>query len=352
MTTSRIHIREDAWLVEDIVSSYNPDGTGTIKLPVSQRQWAWKHKTGLKKMMKLVDSVMMGFPIPTCIMNRISGNEFQIYDGRHRIETLWNYVNDKFKWDDKLYSELSADEKTRFNERKLPLTILVKATPLQLTDVFIRLNNGIPLKDYDMFWANKDTPLVSTVERYVYPNAELSRVLGGLSLSTRNHLSHWVGLVYGLATNNSGNMTTSYLRISMDEDNGGLNVPISVDANTRIQNGIRALCSLYGKSNVRAPVSVTDMKSYRILGKITAFFLDEWMKAVNKNTVVDKWVDIIVKYRTDGGNMKSAFHATGTNNLNSTNIANVIRNVNHFHETGELPPDNRSVASDDDPDDE
>ena len=106
MATARIHIREDAWLVEDIVSSYNPDGTGTIKLPVSQRQWAWKHKTGLKKMVKLVDSVMMGFPIPTCILNRISGNEFQMYDGRHRIETLWNYVNDKFKWDDKLYSEL------------------------------------------------------------------------------------------------------------------------------------------------------------------------------------------------------------------------------------------------------
>ena len=342
-----MRVREDAWLVDDITFQYNRDGsgTGTLQLPLAQRQWAWKNKNGAKKMVKLIDSVIRGFPIPSCILNRISQTKYDIYDGRHRIETMCRFKNNEFKWNDKFYSELEKTERDLFNERRIPLTILSGATPFQLADAFIRLNSGSPLKDYDMFWAWRDTPLLKAVENLVINNERLSVALGHLDMTYRPDLANWVALVYGLATSNSGNVTTSFLRITSDEVNNGLNVEVD---ESFVADGIAAYCSVLETAWSRAGVTVSDTekRTFKKVGKVAAFFLEEWMTTRDKQAVISKWTDVLVRYRTEA-NMKSALTVTGAQNLNDKKIAAVLNRLNYYLVHNRLP-DGASVDSDDD----
>jgi hypothetical protein len=337
MAIDNLRIREDAWLVEDIVFQYNPtgDGSGTLQLPVFQRQWAWKHKNGLKKMTNLIDSAIRGFPIPCCILNRVSHVKYDIYDGRHRIETMYKFKNDEFKWNDKLYSELSAAEKETFNERRIPMTILTGATSYQLAEAFIRLNSGSHLKDYDMFWAWKEKPLLQAVERLVLNNERLSVALGNVDLKYRPDLANWVALVYGLATHNSGNITTSYLRISNDEVNNGLDIEVN---DAFVTAGITAFIQVLETAWARAGVAILDKEKtvFKKVGKIAAFFLHEWITSGNKPAVIAKWGDVLVRYRTES-DMKSALTVTGAQNLNDKKITAVLERLNTYLVTGRLP---------------
>lgn len=318
-------IREDRWAIADIVTMYNPDGSGDITLPLSQRQWAWNNKRGELKQRKLIDSVMKRFPIPTCILHRTGLRTFQIYDGRHRIETIWRYYNDMFTWDEKKFSELTDEEKRCFTQREIPVTIVSGATPEQLADMFIRLNAGVPLKDYDLLWANRDTPLIRCVDRFVRNNERLSLCFGGLNMKERKDLANWTAIVCGLATNNSGNITTSYIRICSD-----VGLDISIDEH-RIQSGIEAICNLLESANARFPVDDKEKRTLKKVGKVLAFFLDDWMRSEDKSAILEKWVGVIGRLRSsERTNMLATLSTTGAQNLTATKISTVLEKVNRY----------------------
>lgn len=330
---NQMNITEDSWFIEQIVEDYNPDNTGSLYLPISQREWAWKNARGIVKQQRLIDSAMNGYPIPTCILNRVSTTRFEIYDGRHRIETLWRYANDLFKWNGKLFSELTQDEKDRFNNRKIPVTIVRRATLSQLADIFMRLNNGVALTDSDYFWACRDRNLVKAVERLVITNDRLKAALGGVDLKYRKDLANWVAHVYGLATRNSGNMTTSYIRIAED---GGLDVEVDDEY---VKAGLDALCTIYETANSSSRVADKDKKCLKKIGRIAAFALAEWMddKYPNKQAVITKWVGIVIRHRMlteDGMRMLQQLTTSGAQNLNSTKITKVLEQVNRFVNSG------------------
>jgi hypothetical protein len=350
-----MRVDEQPRLIEDVLNEYNfyDNLDGNLYLPASQRMWAWKDKRGMKKMIKLIDSVMSGFPIPSCILHRVSNRRYEVYDGRHRIETMWKYKNGEFKWNDKFYQDLSVVEKDLFNRRRIPLTIVSGATPSQLADAFIRLNSGSPLKDSDMFWAMKDSSLLKAVDRLIHKNERLSTALGKQDLKNRPDLSNWVALVYSLATRNSGNMTTSYIRISNDSD-GGLDVEVD---DVFVKQGIDAVCSvleaawlkLDGVELMGGPARVPDSekKKFKKVGKIMAFFLEEWMKSDNKLATITKWRDIVVRYRTEP-NVPRAFAVNG-GYLTSAKIKTVLTRLNYFLETGKLDDDSSYESEDEDP---
>lgn len=314
--------------MSDVVKDFKPpteDGTDRdIRLPSCQREWAWKNSRGLKKMQGLIDSVMMGYPIPTCILNRTSMRQFEIYDGRHRIETMYRYANDRFEWNGKKYSTLSDTEKDQFNNRQIPVTITIEATNSQLSDMFIRLNKGVPLKDYDIFWANRHTPLVSAVERLVFPHQRLSRSLGDVDMRARTDLANWVALVHGLNTREAGNISTSHIRVF---DNGGQDRSVNDEF---VTTGLDALATLYEMANEQFPANTVEKRRYKKVGKITAFFLADWLAALDKDAAITKWVDIIGRVRRSEYNMLRALTTTGAQNLTAGKISQVLDQVNRW----------------------
>jgi hypothetical protein len=334
--TQQMRIREDKWTVKQIAESYvNPNGTenisGDIYVPVSQREWAWKHLRGETKKQKLIDSVMNGFPIPTCIVNKVNKSRYEVHDGRHRMETLQLYYTDKFRWNSKLFSDLSSDEKARFEYREIPITIMLEATPVQLADAFIRLNSGSPLKDYDYFWAHRSRPFMQSVINFICNNDRLSRALGGLNLNTRGDLSNWAAVMAGLATKNGGNITTSYLRVSTE-----VGLDTIVDEHY-VTAGIGAICELLEEANRKFPTSDKDKRSLKKVGKIIAYFLSDWI-AYSNQTTHDKWVSVIGKLRSSEEDVREgmglALTTSGAQNLTTTKIEKVLGQVNRYLDTG------------------
>lgn len=351
----RVHVQDQPWSVMDLVTEYAPDNSGTIVVPEDQREWAWKGERGLRKQKSLIDSVFYGYPIPSLILNKMSRTRFEVYDGRHRIETLWRFYTDRLEWNGRRYSQLCEDDKRIFRERTLPATITQNATREQLADMFIRLNSGAPLKDYELLWARRGSRLVSATRRLVCQNARLSRALGGLDMNYRPDLSNWTALTAGLSTWNAGNMTTSFIRLSGD-------VSLGLDMEIREENvtvGLNALCSLLEAANAAYPVLPKQQKQLKKVGKVMAFFLHEWMDADEEDqpAVQTKWVTIIGRLRgteDDRKKMLAALHTTGAQNLTSTRISETLAQVEAYLDDNAFFPEiiDASVEDDEDENDD
>jgi len=328
----RVNVQDTPWTVFNLVSDYSPDNSGSIVVPEGQREWAWKSKRGHVKMQKLIDSVFYGFPIPSLILNKRRSNRnyiYEVYDGRHRIETLWKYYHDEFKWQDHLYSELSDEDKRLFCERTIPATITQGATAEQLADMFIRLNAGVPLKDYDLLWANRARPLVRATREIVCNNARLSAALGGLTMTNRADLANWTAMVAGLSSQNAGNMTTSFIRLAGDP---GLGLDMDVNEDN-VRAGIDAYCNLLEMANIAFPPSTAEQRKFKKVGKIAAFFFAEWMSSANKIAVQGKWHEVIGRLRSDAvvaGHMSNALHTTGAQNLTASKIEETLAQVDAY----------------------
>jgi hypothetical protein len=265
------------------------------------------------------------------ILNKINRARLEVYDGRHRIETLWRFFNDCFKWNGRFYSELCEDDKRIFRERTIPATITQSATNVQLGDMFIRLNSGAPLKDYDLLWAKRHSPLVSATRRLVCGNGRLSNALGGQDLHHRPDLGNWVALAAGLSTWNAGNMTSSFVRLSGDKSIG-----LSMEIREHnIIAGVNALCALLEDANRMYPVLAKEQRKLKKIGRMTAFFLHEWMEAAEENrpAIHAKWLTILERLRGDEAVRRladRATHTTGAQNLTIDRIKETIAQVNAY----------------------
>ena len=221
-----------------------------------------------------------------------------------------------------------------------------------------------------MFWAYRDTNLVKAVRLYIQDSTRLKMALGGLDLGRRADLANWVGLVYGLALQNAGEMTTSFQRISSAEHEptleakqmatlelfdaalnkkkkgpsialvsssnkvNGLNIYVNPG---HVVQGIDALCLLLETANDKHTALPTEKRSLKKLGKLIAFFFDDWLKASNKDEIVAKWVEVIGRLRgndTQKEAMILALSTTGAQNLTSSKIASVIKQVNEHLKGG------------------
>jgi hypothetical protein len=335
-------IKEDSWTLEYIGDNYSEDDErreGLIYLPSGQRNWAWKNKKGATKMEKLIDSLIHNYPVPSSIVNLTSGR-YEIYDGRHRMETIWRFRNNRFTWKGLHYKDLCENDRYKFDNRKIPVTIVYakkgqSVSVDQLADIFIRLNSGQQLSDSDMFWAYRDTHVMKGVRSLILENARLKAVFGDIDMNYRPDLANWVAYYRGLSTV-AGNMSTSYHRAS---ENDGLQAKLDEEA---VRNGIDALCTLYERANTGFPASSKELRSYKKIGFVNAFFLADWMSAdvATKPAIITKWLGVIGRLRSDADTqrkMRYALHTTGgAQNLTAKKIDEVIGQVNKYLEKDEV----------------
>jgi hypothetical protein len=324
--TRRIRIDEVPYTVESLAQQFNEE----IRVPECQREHSWKGKRGLVRKQKLIDSAMHGYPIPSIILNRLGRLHDEVYDGRHRIQTFHEYRNDKFAWNGAKYSELSADDRAKFDERRIPVTIVRNATSQQLADVFIRLNSGVALKDYDYLKAHRESPLVAAAITHISRNARLASALGYASLEGWKDLANWTALACGLSTENPGNITTSWIRLS-----DYIYEAVNEDA---IQRGVDAICVLLERANEAYPAIDKERQRLKRIGRLLAYFVAEYLEVPNNDTI-QKWVGVIGRLRGNVGQryeMTRALTTTGAQNLTETKIQTVLDQVNTLLETGVL----------------
>ncbi len=116
--------------------------------PDFQRKDVW----GPKQTSELVESILMGIPIPTIYLFEMKDGTKQVVDGRQRISTILKFFNDKFSLKDlkilpqcngKKFSELDVKMQGIFEDYQLFFYIIQPPTPERVKyDIFDRVNRG------------------------------------------------------------------------------------------------------------------------------------------------------------------------------------------------------------------
>jgi hypothetical protein len=348
-TTRDVTSHSSSMKISLICVRYNPEEPerSRLRLPEFQRQWAWKGKNGLAKKQGLIDSILHGYPIPPLILNHVVedlNDYWDVYDGRHRIETIWQFKNNKFGIPtidgDRLvkFEELSPEDQNAFLETEM-ITVVTENTPeVRLSEIFIRLNGGKPLSDKDLIWASKGTPLVRDVIDKLSDYADRFHDTFLLDVSTlqnirkSGYLTDFVGLMYGLSTGSAGDMSCSYMRMCRN-----LSHRLNIE---RVNAGLDAMFALFNTANELHPFirdNVRKIRSQVKLGTLLPYYFhDRYQGTADEYAEIDaKWVTIIGFLRRNPDTI--LLKTSGAQNLNIRKVTDVVRRVNIWWRGDHIP---------------
>lgn len=71
--------------------------SGAIKIPAFQRNYVWDHK----RASKLIESIILGLPIPQVFLYEESRNSFLVIDGQQRLMSIYYFIKQRFPKKDK-----------------------------------------------------------------------------------------------------------------------------------------------------------------------------------------------------------------------------------------------------------
>jgi len=146
-----MEIKNDQWAIFSACTrkkKINPQ-------PQYQRTQVWS----VKKKQDLIDSILRGYDVPKFYLRTTSNAlyEQEVVDGQQRLNAIWGFVEGEFKLgptsrdlqDGDLYdvgfADLSSDMKDQFHGYNLHMVIIQDATELEIRDLFLRLQEGVPL---------------------------------------------------------------------------------------------------------------------------------------------------------------------------------------------------------------
>ena len=133
---------------------------GDIDIPKFQRGFVWD----IKKASRLIESIMMGLPIPPVFFHLNEDNTYLVIDGRQRLESIFFFIdgifhsagkkhsfsirgiNPKNGLFGKTYKEFDEADKRKFKNYVLRATIIKQMNPKKdvtsIYHIFERLNTG------------------------------------------------------------------------------------------------------------------------------------------------------------------------------------------------------------------
>lgn len=116
-----------------------------------------------KQKSRLIESILLGIPLPSFYFNEDSYGNWEVIDGLQRLCSLKDYIIDKKlklrdleflgkKYNGTVYSELSREDQRRINGHKVTLNVINKGTPKKVKYViFKRVNTaGLQLTPQEM----------------------------------------------------------------------------------------------------------------------------------------------------------------------------------------------------------
>lgn len=116
--------------------------------PDFQRQYVWKGP----QRWGLIESIMLGIPLPSFYFNEDKTGKLQVVDGVQRLTTIKLFVENKFKLDEmaylkgletQTYQAVDGVYRRRFQQTQIVAHVIDPQTPYRLKfDVFKRINTG------------------------------------------------------------------------------------------------------------------------------------------------------------------------------------------------------------------
>lgn len=106
----------------------------------------------------LIDSMFRDYDIPKIYLHKTGRDTFDVIDGQQRLRTIWEYFSGEFSLpknadpvDDmdiagKKYDDLDMDLMDKLNSYNLDFVVLDDVTEDEISEMFLRLQNGTTLK--------------------------------------------------------------------------------------------------------------------------------------------------------------------------------------------------------------
>ena len=123
--------------------------------PQYQRTGVWSDK----KNQLLIDTILRGYDIPKVYLtdSRDPTYEHEVIDGQQRLKAIWGFYNNNYSlgevskdlqigdFSGKRYKDLPSDVQDNLALYELSIVIIEESTEMEITDLFLRLQEGVPL---------------------------------------------------------------------------------------------------------------------------------------------------------------------------------------------------------------
>ena len=228
-STSRTHRDQTTRRLISIIAAdlFDPNadrslGSKRYRVPEHQRWPSWP----LHYKVALVDTIFKDYPIGAVILSthRDAGNKtfYDVEDGQTRLTALQEFILDKYKWNGKLYSELTPDERAEFDSYSVRVDVVEPGETMtadeyraHIADMYERLNSSKPLTDNDKYHNRQATQVMQLLNR-LKVSAEFGdniRKYCWASVGegkTRGNLKEFIGVILSVALMQPTCITTSY----------------------------------------------------------------------------------------------------------------------------------------------
>ncbi|MEK6324547.1 MAG: DUF262 domain-containing protein [Acidobacteriota bacterium] len=147
--------------------------SGAVKIPGFQRNYVWD----MKRASKLIESMIIGLPIPQIFLYEEARNKFLVIDGQQRLMSIYYFIKQRFPRKEKRF-ELRRifDEKATIPEEVLHDDVFFVKFNLQLTERLPNRPNRLNKLNYGTLGDMKTTFDLRTVRNIIIkqtaPDAE------------------------------------------------------------------------------------------------------------------------------------------------------------------------------------
>lgn len=131
-----------------------------IKLPDFQREYVWSKK----QQEKYLETLSKNMPIFGPVINIDTDTGIQwIMDGQNRILTIVKFQKGEIRYKGKLFTDLPVNEQRKFKNMKLSYTETQDWSEEQCQDFFMRIQEGVKLKDGELIHARSNNELTISI---------------------------------------------------------------------------------------------------------------------------------------------------------------------------------------------
>jgi Protein of unknown function DUF262 len=144
---NKIRVGTKPWSLRQIVDEIQDD---TIDIaPDFQRAFVWNER----QQTQLIESILLGIPLPAFYFNQDKDNRHQVVDGVQRLTTIRDFAASKFplsfhleyltNLEGKTFKHLEPAVKRRFNQTQIVVHVIDASSPYELKfNIFKRINTG------------------------------------------------------------------------------------------------------------------------------------------------------------------------------------------------------------------
>jgi hypothetical protein len=170
-----VKISRDVFSVYELKRKFEDKKT-LILDPEYQREKVWTKR----QKSELIESILMGIPLPVMYFAEDKYGKLQVIDGRQRLETFFEFMSEKsfrltktpiLNLEGKRFYELDPMYQTRLEDYQIIVYIIKPQTPDRIKfDIFDRVNRGgTPLNKQEMrnaLYQGKSTRLLKELANY------------------------------------------------------------------------------------------------------------------------------------------------------------------------------------------